>query len=46
VGDQIMFMSVIPDLLARAKVDGGSVILECEPRLVSLATRSFPAARV
>lgn len=46
VGDQIMFMSVIPDLLARAEADGGSVILECEPRVVSLATRSFPAARV
>ena len=46
VGDQIMFMSMIPDLLARAERDGGSVILECEPRLVSLAARSFPAAAV
>ncbi len=45
VGDQIMFMSLIPDLLARAETDGGSVVLECEPRLVSLAARSFPAAR-
>lgn len=46
VGDQIMFLSMIPDLLARAGNDGGSVILECEPRLVSLAARSFQTARV
>ena len=46
VGDQIMFMSLIPDLLLRAKADRGSVILECEPRLVPLAERSFPAATV
>jgi tetratricopeptide (TPR) repeat protein len=46
VGDQIMFISMIPDLLAHAEAEDGSVVLECEPRLVSLATRSFPAARV
>lgn len=46
VGDQIMFLSVMPDLLARAAADGGSVILECEPRLTDLAARSFPAATV
>ena len=46
VGDQIMFMSLIPDLLARAEKEGGSIILECEPRLVSLAARAFPAASV
>ncbi len=46
VGDQIMFMSLMPDLLIRAQAEGGSVILECEPRLVSLAERSFPAATV
>lgn len=46
VGDQIMFLSVMPDLLARAAADGGSVILECEPRLTALAARSFPAATV
>lgn len=46
VGDQLMFASLIPDLLARAKADGGSVVLECEPRLVSLFTRSFPDATV
>ena len=41
VGDQIMFASVIPELSERAKSEGGSVILECEPRLVSLFARSF-----
>lgn len=46
VGDQIMFMSAMPDLLARAASDGGTIILECEARLVSLAARSFPAATV
>lgn len=42
VGDQLMFASLIPDLAVRAKADGGGVVLECEPRLVSLFARSFP----
>jgi Flp pilus assembly protein TadD len=42
VGDQLMFASLIPDLVTRAKADGGSAVLECEPRLVSLFARSFP----
>jgi tetratricopeptide (TPR) repeat protein len=46
VGDQIMFASVVPDLAARAIAEGASVILECEPRLVSLFTRSFSSATV
>lgn len=46
VGDQILFASLIPDLLARARAEGGSVILECEPRLVPLFARSFPGALV
>lgn len=46
IGDQILFASLIPDLAARAKSEGGSVILECEPRLVSLFARSFPDATV
>ncbi|MGH6828564.1 MAG: tetratricopeptide repeat protein [Rhizomicrobium sp.] len=41
IGDQLMFMSVLPDLLAQ-----GQVILECDPRLVGLAARSFPSALV
>jgi tetratricopeptide (TPR) repeat protein len=41
VGDQLMFASMIRDLAARANNEGGSVILECEPRLVPLFARSF-----
>lgn len=41
VGDQLMFASVVRDLAARASVEGGRVILECEPRLSSLFDRSF-----
>ncbi len=46
VGDQIMFASVVPDLATRAAGEGASVILECEPRLVSLFARSFPSVAV
>lgn len=42
VGDQLMFASLFPDLCARAEADGGSLILEAEPRLVNLFARSFP----
>ena len=41
VGDQIMFASMIPELAAQA-----GVVLECEPRLVSLFARSFANATV
>jgi tetratricopeptide (TPR) repeat protein len=46
VGDQVMFASMIPDLAARAAADGGSVVLECEPRLTPLFARSFPDVTV
>ena len=46
VGDQILFAGLIPDLTARAKAQGGSVVLECEPRLVNLFARSFPDVAV
>lgn len=46
VGDQIMFASMIPDLAERAARESGSIILECEPRLASLFTRSFPSVTV
>ncbi|MDR3526169.1 MAG: tetratricopeptide repeat protein [Rhizomicrobium sp.] len=42
VGDHLMFASLIPELAARAAAEGGSVILECEPRLRVLFARSFP----
>ena len=46
VGDQILFASLFADLIARAAQERGSVILECEPRLVPLLARSFPGAAV
>jgi hypothetical protein len=46
VGDQIMFASLIPELATHARDDGGAIILECEPRLVSLLSRSFTAVTV
>jgi Flp pilus assembly protein TadD len=46
LGDQIMFASMIPELAERATHDGGAIVLECEPRLVSLFARSFPGVRI
>lgn len=46
IGDQIMFASMIPSLAARASQEGGSLILECEPRLVTLFERSFPEVTI
>lgn len=46
VGDQLMFASVIPELCARARQEGGTIFLECEPRLAALFARSFPDAKV
>lgn len=43
VGDHLMFASLIGELAARAGAEGGSLILECEPRLRALFARSFPA---
>lgn len=42
LGDEILFASVLPEVLARAQ----HCILECEPRLASLFARSFPRASV
>jgi tetratricopeptide (TPR) repeat protein len=42
MGDQILFSSLLPDLLAR----GADLVVECEPRLVSLFARSLPGALV
>jgi hypothetical protein len=41
-----MFASMIPDLARRASQEGGSVIVECDARLVPLFTRSFPGVAV
>ena len=42
LGDQIMFASCLPDLLARAR----HTVIECNPRLAGLFARSFPGAAV
>ncbi|MDQ2106197.1 tetratricopeptide repeat protein [Azospirillum isscasi] len=42
LGDEILFASVFGDL----KGSGGTVVLECDPRLVSLYARAFPWAVV
>lgn len=42
VGDQIMFASLVPEIAARAASERGSVVLECEKRLMPLFARSFP----
>lgn len=42
VGDEIMFASVLPEIIETA----GRVLIECETRLVPLFARSFPAAEV
>lgn len=40
IGEEIMYASMVPDLLAA----GAQVIIECEPRLVPIFTRSFAGA--
>lgn len=42
LGDQIMFASCLPDILAQAR----HTIIECDPRLAKLFARSFPSAVV
>ena len=42
VGDEIMFASVLPDIIKAAR----HCVVECDPRLVSLFARSFPNAEI
>ncbi|HYR34323.1 MAG TPA: tetratricopeptide repeat protein [Burkholderiales bacterium] len=42
LGDEIMFASCIPDLMRQAR----HVVLECDPRLGPLFSRSFPGCAV
>jgi Tfp pilus assembly protein PilF len=42
LGDEIMFASCLPELIR----DAQKVIVECEPRLVPIYRRSFPAATI
>lgn len=45
LGDEVMFMNAMPDLI-NAVGDAGKVVIACEPRLASLVARSFPSAEV
>jgi tetratricopeptide (TPR) repeat protein len=42
VGEELMFSSCLPEVIARAD----SCVIECDQRLVPLFTRSFPKAKV
>lgn len=42
IGDELIFMTCIPDVIA----SGVKVIIECQERLVSLISRSFPTAKI
>jgi len=42
LGDEILYGSMLPDLIARA----GKCIIECSPRMVPVFARSFPEAKV
>jgi tetratricopeptide (TPR) repeat protein len=42
VGDEVMFASCLPDLIGTA----AQCVIECDPRLVPLFSRSFPLADV
>lgn len=46
LGDEIVFASMLPDMLDWAKESESEVIIECEPRLRGLFQRSFPGVAV
>jgi len=46
VGDDVRFASCFNDILNRAKDEGGKVLIETDPRLMTLYERSFPFAEI
>jgi tetratricopeptide (TPR) repeat protein len=44
LGDELLFFSCLPDVFT--KVPANQVIVECDPRLVNLLSRSFPECSV
>ncbi|MAN63988.1 MAG: hypothetical protein CMI60_18795 [Parvibaculum sp.] len=46
VGDDLRFASCFADVIDRAKAEGGKVIIETDPRLMTLYARSFPFAEI
>ncbi len=46
VGDDIRFASCLSDIIAQATAERGHVIVETDPRLITLYARSFPTATI
>jgi len=46
VGDDVRFASCFNDIVDRAKEEGGKVLIETDPRLMTLYERSFPFAEI
>ena len=46
LGDELMFASCMPDLLAKAQAEGGRVIVACAPALQRLFAAAWPQAQV
>lgn len=42
IGDQLLFATIFDEIIREA----GEVVIECQPKLLSLTRRSFPAAKV
>lgn len=46
LGDEMMFASVIPELIAQAEMCGAKIIIACKAPLVRLFQHSFPSTQV
>jgi tetratricopeptide (TPR) repeat protein len=46
VGDDVRFASCYNDVIDRAAAEGAKVIIETDPRLITLYSRSFPTADI
>ncbi|WP_165771941.1 tetratricopeptide repeat protein [Niveispirillum lacus] len=46
LGDELMFASLYNEMIEMAGGPPGAVVIECDPRLLGLFTRSFPKATV
>ncbi|MEQ9146354.1 MAG: tetratricopeptide repeat protein [Parvibaculaceae bacterium] len=46
IGDDLRFASCFADVIARAEAEGGKVVIETDPRLITLYARSFPGAKI
>ncbi|MCE7999839.1 MAG: tetratricopeptide repeat protein [Rhodobiaceae bacterium] len=46
VGDDVRFASCFNDIISRATEEGGKVLIETDPRLMTLYERSFPFAEI